>query len=239
MDLPWDGSLIGPITADNIINDQKYPGLRGHIWTLCLPVLTEKGEESTLTVRCYRRKIDNSYPAIVDELKPLFRLQKVGCHRLYYENKMYLIQRLDRVDLDRKLGNYWPPSNSLNAFRTEVQDLFAFRDAVCLTVNQENCVHIGQRGSIIYPISFYDSSPAFGTKIETFPKRISERWFGKTSMDEVYRRFFRVNSFEEISIRTNSIRTQIEEVIMRIDKNLIFYCSEIINRISERLNRST
>ena len=87
----WDGSYIGLISEQQILNRCGTCG-KFEYW-----IFYYKGYTSACMIRFSKYYTQ----CLVDELKPLFGLNKIGTHYAYYKDKYAILLRA-RVDLSGK-----------------------------------------------------------------------------------------------------------------------------------------
>lgn len=197
----------------------------------------EVEEGKTIEFTCYRRSLTNSYPVLVDELKPIFDLQKVGTHRVIYNNKLYMLQRVTTINPTVTLNRYLDDP-TYASIKTEVQDIYAFRSAMAMAINSDSCINLVWRGNLVYPVSFYDTYPFFTSIKKLLPSTVIRRWFDREDLPSVYRRLLRVSSLEDYPEKIANLRNRIMEICERVDPTMVLRCCLIVERISDQLIQS-
>ena len=88
--LAWDGSDLGDITKYYLDIAEPLPNMSGSI--LKLNTKYDK-------IKCFAWKYKNDLPLIIDELKPIFGLAKIGRHKCTIEGiKILIAKRVDKKE---------------------------------------------------------------------------------------------------------------------------------------------
>lgn len=223
----WDGSPVNPTMLEEIragpfvywhvkINSQKY-------WVI-------------------RRYIKDLRPVIVDELKPHFGLRKCGTH-YYKKGKLYvlLIKSKDptvcpEVPLNKYISN---PELITDDLRDQVQLIYTFRQMTRMSKNINNSLIIRRYRYETRVYSLYDTFPVEGKKVQDIPDTVLNRWFEIDGI-EVHDALADMlgtprpddddpnDLFGQAIQRLDMV---MEDIIRRIDPDLIWYQSDIINYI--------
>jgi len=228
----WNGTEVTDIISQSDIYEAKYG--RNTYWIIQYndPKTDEPMEET-----CIVRTSKSSATCIVDELKPVFGLQKLGTHWCKQASKIRILIRCAKTE-----DGYIKEEITLNMLeevtplmKLQVQEIFAFRELLGVSCSYLSSILIreGRNGSC-YPISFYDPSMAINDK-KIIPFTVLEKWFEGTSIDEVVKRLLKVHSIERLGEVLYDLRSKIDEVIERVDRRNISYKMAIMNRITERL----
>lgn len=146
----------------------------------------------------------------------------------------YVKEDLSTVGEDITLNNL-PASEITDLLTLQVQEIFTFRELLGVTISFESSIIVRENSrKELYPISFYDPNMAtFDTKI--IPYTILDKWFKDTSIDEVVKRLLKIYDINKLGVTLHNLRTQIENTINRVDRNLISYKEYILTRITQRL----
>lgn len=227
----WDGTDVTTIVSRSDIFGAKFNRL--NYWVI---QYTDPETNEMKTETCIVRTTKTNLPCLVDELKPVFGLQKMGTHwcrqggkthvliKCFYTKKGYIKEEvtLNMIDVTTPL------------LKLQIQEIFTFRELLGVTCSYESSIIIREGRSGPYPISFYEPNMAtIDTKV--IPFSVLDKWFEDSSIDIVVKRLCRIHNIDRIGVVLHNIRTQIDEIIERVDRRTISYKSCIMNRITQRL----
>lgn len=227
----WDGTNVTDIISKSDIYSAKFNRLNYWIIQYINPE-TNVMESETCIIRTSRA----SLPCLIDELKPVFGLQKLGTHWCRHGGKtMILIKTVKTPD------GYIKEEISLNMIDVstplltlQIQEIFAFRELLGVTRSYESSIIIREGQRRCYPISFNEPNMAT-IDMKVIPFTVLEKWFKDTSIDAVVKRLCRIHTIDRIGIVLHDLRTKIDDIIERVDRRMITYKSCIMNRVTERL----
>lgn len=230
----WDGSYLGEITKENIINSWDAPHNQ-KLYHL-------RYEEET--IYCYGRMSDTSHQCICDELKTLFNLPKLGSHWFSYgkSKKRLIIWRVryninHEIQDELRLNELKDIYNTI--FRQQIQAIFAFRDVIGVSQNFESMISIRcPRLPILrpYPMSYKETSMSVNPRKTHFiPNTIIDKWFDGQTISDVLCRMFKIKHCHHVDLLVSRMRTKIQNIIHRIDRRDIWIESFIIRRLRDRL----
>jgi hypothetical protein len=195
----WDGSYLGVINDDNILNsciyknfvnnNNKFPEkvfvedekvdrniMFTHIWKLKIGILSQL---------CYVRKINSSIPCFIDETKELFGLKKLGTHWCKYKNIKYILIRANNK-INKIFENKLLIDFDIDYFSVEEKDtirkIFMFRDIMGMKLNNEKSICIREMDEKMEILCAFDTDSKYEltdarSKLE-LPKNIKKKWFG-------------------------------------------------------------
>lgn len=233
----WDGSYLGTLNANqvqehNVIKVGRF--LR--VWNLTV---------NQQTVRCLVKSVESVLPAILDELKPIFLLEKIGTHTFKYESHLmiayqpYLIQDEIYPELTLDIIN----NNLITKIEAQVRLILAFREVFGITDTYERSLIVRYKNpsdhdEIPVVISFLEAGSVAGQQdgLESIlPQTLIDRWFcnndpNKTLECAVANLICLNRDSPEASL--GYYRPLIEEIINRIDSNLITYLDLFFDRLS-------
>lgn len=236
--LKWDGSYLGIYPGTIILAKTKTT----HGCYMKLQI-TDIVENKPIDIYCLARLIKNFFPAIIDELKTIFRLPKLGTHTLHIDKGLYLIVKVPLskgIIIEDRTLNEIPinPRNNL-LFCQQVQEILCFRDLLALPASYERSIHVRYVEPYPpYPLSFHENGMDFTEhKKPIISKHLMKKWFGETSVSTVLLRLLRISvedlyNFHEILAK---YRKDIEETINRVNKDSIWCSTFILSRLSNRL----
>ena len=225
----WDGSNVTDIISKSDIYQGKY---NDKIYWMIKYDNNKIIEE----VICIIKSCKNTIPCLIDELKPVFGLPKLGTHWFIYKKKMKMLIKCVRT----KKG-YIKEEITLNKIEVctrllilQIQEIFTFRELLGVTCSYESSIIIRESKNSIYPISYYDPNMTI-KDVKVIPFTVLNKWFKGTSIDNVVKRLLKIYKIDRIGEVLYNIRNKIEKIIERVDKRAISYKTCIINRITERL----
>lgn len=242
MDNPfkWDGSDLGVINDEHIIAYAYSDHSNELYWQLNI--------NEHITIGIVKRS-NNTFPCIIDELKKVFNLPKVGTHRFQYKNIMYIFMKAlitsDFHIQEEYTLDQLPFSDIFNdkSFINQIQEIFVFRELLGIVKSYENSIRIRSvsftnKFNIIkpYPLSFHEPKFCDNTLTKVIPKTILDKWFKNTDISIVARRLINISNPDDIPYILHNIRSQLESIILRVDKNAIWCLTFIMERISSRLS---
>ena len=256
----WDGGSVElPLTA----LEKEFSSNGNTYWRLNVD-----GHPIYGLVKPYRDNI----PFVVDELKRVFHLVASGTKRVYfgatpyllYQAKVYvlgertLIQdepHLSEVKLDQPwsqiLAPLTPEPTLYEVCKSTIQRLYAFRDLIGLTPNNNTIFKIRSNWRIKDGIYKSDLSPhpitqqdntirVIREKNSLLPQTVLAQWFDNISVSDVV---CSMTSFgkegEKIHEKIAQYRNEIERVINRVDRNLIWISGVICERLMTHYIRAT
>ena len=233
----WDGSNLGKLEDEGMI--QNFSKWGNNYWVIVI---------NGYSAICISRPIYNNHANIVDELKPIFNLPKLGTHKIKYERKTYL---LIKARLNKEKTEIVEERNLLFVNDTDdisliekVQETFFFRDLLGLTQSFEKSVILRipyKEGYSPYPISFHDGNIKIRNGKTSTSSKVKEKWYGEESPSNICRRLFNLNfddSQDKIEEKLLYVRTEIDKVINRLDKKLVGLTQAIIDNVSSNINFS-
>ena len=192
---------------------------------------------------CIVRSSKSTLPCVVDELKEVFGLTKLGTHWCRLNGKTYILIKCIMTpegDIKEEITlNILSTNNNdiSQLLKLQVQEIFAFRELLGVTCSYESSIIIRKGKCGLYPISFYEPNMAtIDTKV--IPFTVLDKWFDETLIDNVVKRLCKIQSIDNLAKVLHNLRTEIEKIIERVDRRAITYKSCIIDRITQRLQTS-
>jgi hypothetical protein len=227
----WDGTDVTEFISKCDIFGAKFNRLKYWVIQYTDPE-TKKISEDT----CIIKSSKNSLPCLVDELKVIFGLPKLGTHWCRLNGKTYTL-----VKCIRTIEGYIKEEITLNMIAVstpllimQIQEVFAFRELLGVTCSYESSIIIREGKTGPYPISFNEPNMATGDN-KVIPFTILDKWFEDSNLDDVVKRLCRINNIDRLATVIYELRKQIDEIIERVDRRAITYKNCIIDRITERL----
>ena len=221
----WNGSEVTELIKNSIIEEGIFNK------TISWRVIYEDREEY-----CMVRSISNGIlPCLIDEMKPIFNLEKIGTHWTKYNNKKLLLLK---VNIDNTGAIIYDLRLNLLPFNEklchEVQKIFAFRSLLGMSKSYETSIILRERNNYVIPISFYEPNmePSSEGKI---PNTVLEKWFKNISIDEVVKNMLKIKDLKEIVNVLHNFRSELEKVVQRCDRTSISFVDEILTKIGSCL----
>lgn len=225
-DLLWNGSYLGEFKKEDIelIKKDKDTYIN----------LKINGNN----IKCILAKKVNILNCIFDEIKPLFGLTKTGTHHLKVRGNYKLLYKLDSPDDLTTVDSIIAPT-----YHQEIKRLMAFK---CMfRLGKVELKHFKIRNNQI--ITLNDSIPLKGYNYNPDrPLDIADKLY-QAYFDEqedltfVLKKILQEKMNKEIKPKDlldlkSSYRAEFQDIIKRIDKNLLFYESDIFAHFSRTLD---
>jgi len=218
MDITWNGSYLG--VFDATIIKQRYYCNGNWFWDLA---------DGT---RCLIRLCKNTQACLIDELKPIFGLDKIGTHTITVGVKLYLLMRSPPPNQKIIHLNEIPFVNE--QLVNGVRGIFAFRYLLQANKTNEKCIAIfANENNEIYPLDFDDDIIGKNYKKRgTLSKSLYKKWF-EDYKEKISSTLVSLLNLEgkDHSKEYGDLRKKIENVFVRIDPENI----SMVNIITKRL----
>jgi hypothetical protein len=263
----WDGTHLGKVSVTSITGraisqDNTY-------WSLVID-----GYRAT----CLVKNFTTTFPIIVDELKPVFGLHKLGTHTVDVEGKRYILTKAivnldatiaediplslidDKTCFRRYDGNSFCPLRD-KVFLGQVRDIFAFRELLGISPSYEKCVKIripvtdrtegigptggiggqggtggtGGRENRPYPISHWEAVMSPQSIKTVTSQKVINKWFSRYTINQAVSDLLDITQREDILPKLSTLRSRIENVIYRVDRQSIWVSLYIIERAMNRM----
>lgn len=241
--LEWNGTYIGKITKQNIEQIVKFKG--DTYWKL---------NYNNIKLFVLAKSSKNLYPCIIDELKPIFHIPKLGTHYCHLGSRLHILIRvishtINDISVDIKLNeiNY----NDL-LFSEKVKNIFAFRELLGITVTTGNSIRIRRFSD---DSKGYDSSESLERKSGNdldywdpvsfrepnfaFEKSIISKNTLKRIFNNDYKHLIKYTHHLLGIVSKNDLKTVLtrmsnifEKVINRVDKNSGWILNELLMRFN-------
>lgn len=236
MSLPWDGTYLGHITKSQILEKYKYESQI--YWKLKLPI---KSTPSEITIYCQARGCKNTYPCIIDQLKELFDLRKTGTHWIHLGKRIIILSKCESS------GNYdiltyhklsYFEKSVYPTFQETVRKIFAFKEVFGVkfaTLNNLKVVpkeNVSEIDSIDAFTVVSGRDPGFDFEKHIIKKGMLKLWYqGKN--EELMQEIKDLLGMEHgnYNLRVSKIHQQINEIIMKVDKEQSLLAVDLIKRI--------
>lgn len=219
----WDGSSLGILTDTNIL--KKYTMGSRDYWDINI---------NQYRTVCMIKKRKDCTPCILDELKPLFGLTKVGTHYVKYGINIIILNRCrltsdGTVAYEHTLAELKGKVEMSPELLFKIRAIYVFRDL--FKVSKTNETHIILRIPMEpdlrpYPISYNEGSIKL-EKIDNFstPSTISDVCHRKWFRDEIYGKIYNIN--ELLIPMCKAYGTDTSLTIMRMKQNMLEICERI------------
>lgn len=188
-----------------------------------------------------RRFIKDLRPVIVDELKPYFKLHKCGTHYCK-SGKRYILMIRSRDPIsspELQLNKYIVNKDLItDHIKDQVQLIYNFRRMTCMSKNINNSLIVRKKGFDIKIYSLYDTFP-LNDKQQDIPDSVLSKWFEVDGI-EFYDgladmlgtpRPDKDDPDDLFGQALHNLNLHLEKIINRVDPDLIWYQSDIINYI--------
>lgn len=231
----WDGSYLGEYDRDIIEWELK----------------TKRGKYCQLTINevpviAQIRTIKSSLPCIIDEIKPLFGLVKMGSHHLYLGKTMYQIIKplvfksgglQEDYRLDEILSQYQKSENLPEDFVKNVQKTYMFRNVLGIPQNFDRSINVRIDNNIMHPISFTESRME-PHNYKPLSKAAIKRWFNNNddSLDILLRDMLNIEEENDFEIKMPMLRIDIDNIISRINREYVMFTAFIITNIHNKID---
>lgn len=226
----WDGTNVTNVISQSDIYEADYG--KHKYWLI--QYINDNGNK--LTEVCIVRTTKNSISCLIDELKPIFGLQKLGTQWCKQAGKIRIL-----IQCAKTPEGYIKEEVTLNQIdvctpllKLQVQEIFAFRELLGVTCSYSSSIIVREGRNSVYPVSFYEPS-MLATDKKIIPFTVLEEWFNDSSIDIVVKRLCKIHRIDRLGVVLHNLRGRIEETIERVDRRAISYKACIMNRITERL----
>lgn len=205
--LPWDGSFIGVVNKEDFDEVIK--------------------EGFVIHCKYFGYKIaytsaNDEYACIVDEMAPIFGLNKCGTHSFYCgkSNKLKIMYNIDTceclVGVNMKI--------QMKEVRDKIQHIIIYRAIMSIQSNPLKFIICKNNGYTFYNNKFSNNS------LEILDE---EKWKSDVDIPKCVRRMLRINKGCDYDIPLMILKNKIEDVFRRINYNLHnFYSQDIYSRIN-------
>jgi hypothetical protein len=228
--LTWDGRYLGRLTDEHFILIGEYKPTKSIYFSL-------KYEGMTAVVTKIQSK--DTIPSIIDELKPLFGIPRIGTHScMMPDGNRYLLRRVPvNGDIDNPMIYH---SISLldyqltnEALTFEIKRFVTFRELLGIVTPNGNIADIYYDNSI-FLLNGRGERTIDRTNATVVSNTIRERWFCDLEEDRPIANFtvymLKINPGNMANILAD-LYFRIEEIIERVDRDQI----ELLDVFKERI----
>jgi hypothetical protein len=219
--LRWDGSFLGTFSRKCIVCkiQTKNTGLVHHRLVLNL-----EGEDNH--VMCQMKRYRNvDLPCVLDELKTVFGVSKVGTHHIQIGKTHYVLYRSHLKDcvLTKLLGD------EKHAIVSSMQQNILYRMLMCIPEIQ-NAHFLCRPGK--GALSFHETKTLIDKENVCPTESFLCYWFGDESIDQHFQAFFKPHSSQEEWLSyLMTLKKELETVVERVHPDYIWMVAHIIERI--------
>lgn len=190
------------------------------------------------TYICRSRSSVSNFACLIDEIKEIFGLSKIGTHWCVIRNKTYILTKClfsdnGCVKEDIHL-NELKEEDITDILKLQVQEIFTFRKLLGVTCTYDSSIIVRKGTCGYYPISFYEPNMKMEND-KTIPGTVLKKWFSDTTIDEVVKRICKIQKLDQITDVVFRIGYKLEEIIERVDRKSINHKNYILERITQRL----
>lgn len=187
---------------------------------------------------CIVRSCQNILPCLIDEIKPVFNIEKLGTHWTRYKSRRLLLIKphlSDDVLIEDLPLNIIVNATSNVFIKSEVRKIFLFKEIMGATRSSEKSIVLRNNGILIKPISWYEPGMKPVKDAKVISNSVLKKWFDDTDMDREMMKFLQISQIADITKLLFQLRNKMEKIVKRIDITAISYVDAILYRIQSRL----
>jgi hypothetical protein len=227
----WDGSDISELINNK--NTIIKEGIYGE--TVYWNIFYNDKEGENREEICIVRTSTTNISCLIDEIKPIFGLEKLGTHWCQLYKKTYILIKPLIIDgiLIQEISLH--EIGYLKELEKEIQKIFVFRELLGITKSFEKNVVCRKERMQVKTLSFYEPNMMPFNENKVTPNTILDKWFNNTTIDEVMKDMFRIRKLEYLTSLLANLRKKMNYIVHRVDKNMVGQVDEILSRIRSRL----
>lgn len=219
----WNGTFLGVYKSDiirsTVLKQDKYFRLS-----------SQKFDEICIyrNMKTYKHA---TFACIVDELKPIFGLMKLGTHSIKIGTKYYMLIKPcydGQIIIEDKKLECFVNFNNEN-FREKIRNIFVFRDLLDLKPHHQNTVRIRKINNRYHPVSFIDNDSNNSVNYNSVTDAIVANWLDPYTFEEILKNTIIVSETRHEQLYY--YREKIKDVILAIDKSHISFAHSIIAKL--------
>lgn len=222
----WNGSYLGELNKKDVVDIKEYEGDKYVYLTY----------NNTNPVICQMKYIKNAIPCIMDEIKPFFKLFKYGTHYAKLNNRLVMFTKChvinDVIIVDTPFTEYAGIID--DEIKNQIRYILVFRNIMGLQPHISNSIYIRQ-SELFKPYPIICPENNIGKLKNTITQGLISQWIKPLTLDDVVQQMLELNKTDQASALFK-IRSKIDKVILRIDKNLIYLSDQILERLTVYLN---
>ena len=241
--LCWDGSALGTLDGDSVLES-----IRSH-QNIVYWKFKYDGETEHCISRQVSGTIKSSHQSIIDEVKAIFGIPKMGTHRARWLGKTYILLKVpkylatkDVIQEEYAMGKIPGLNDCLTdhpEIKIRMQHLLAFWDVMGVK-GTENCALLRNFGTtsqaIWSPVGFRElriDPNDFGH----FSQVILNKWFDDISVPQAVVRMLGITTPDQLYHKQTWIRSTLQDVFRRLDNKELHLVAKIIQRIINRVSQ--
>lgn len=221
LDIEWNGKQIND-PSDKIIWTEKILNVNYcHI---------QLDDENILYAEI--RQCINLLPIVIDEIKPVFGLNKLGTLWFKHAGYHYMLIKADifpesREIIVRKKLKIFSISSLNENLINQIRKIFAFKEMLGITSNNEsNILIIDQKA-----ISCNEFSIKNGEHESCLSNTLIDKWFKNINLNDIIKEISKAYHADRVSSRAFIIYEKIVKIIEKIDRKLITFADIIKLRL--------
>ncbi len=224
----WDGTFLGIINDSNINKKYVVENDNREYWDITI---------NSFRIVCMIKRVKDCTSCIIDELKSLFGLEKMGSHYIKYHNNFIILYRCRLTESGKEMvyeyslhdlhsKNLLPIDSNI---LTKIRKIYVFRDLLKIgKTNDSNIIIRHSPSGAIYPISYNESALkleriANFSSPSTIPEICYKRWFRNDKYDKV----FNINILL-CSMLNLFYKDKIQIILSKLRKDIICVCERIM-----------
>jgi hypothetical protein len=232
-ELKWDGTFLGKIEKSQILEVTKFKG--DTYWKL---------QYSDVTVFVMAKSSEHTFACIIDELKPIFNIPKLGTHYCKLGSKIFILIRVYCINVNNILVDVKLKELKFDdpLFNEKVKTIYAFREMLGITVSTGNSIRV-RRSEIddfksSNELDYYDPI-SFREPNFSFEKSIISKSVLKTVFNNEYKCLIKyIHHLLNISCKADiknvliQMSNTFESVIRAVDPTYLWITNELIMRFN-------
>jgi hypothetical protein len=234
--LEWDGTEITKLLSKAKIREAVYH--KTIYWTITWKKVKKKTKKSRrIREYCIVKNLNHGLiPCLIDEIKPIFGLKKIGTHWAKYDGKNLLFLKVVNDSKGHILSDLTLDKYGFHTkLKEEVCKIFAFRELLGMSKSFESSIIVRLVGNFVNVISFYDPNMSPSQSASVVPNTVLEKWFTETSLDLEVQNLVGINCLEQLAEKLFYWRIELLNVVKKCDPESILFVDEILSRIAVRL----
>ena len=232
----WDGTCLGEYNVVEKLQTFYYNNFE--YWNVQI-----NGWVTT----CLIRRTKSYTPCLVDELKSIFGLIKLGTHYIINGgNYIILIKARLNINGDSIVHDTFLNQNINVDEETinKIKKIYVFRDLLCLNKSFDSSIVIrtNDPNDPVYPVSLIDSSIKLEKYIDIgvstyLPETVYSRWIKEDSPSKILSNICKLKDSDKIQNRLYKLRMDITEIVEKVCKNeMSDFPGILLSRIESKLS---
>jgi hypothetical protein len=207
--LAWDGTFLGDVREIDVESVVVFNGYK--ICKFCF------SEHYTLVHGAI-----NMFPSIMDEMLPLFGLNKMGTHSIKFKSTLYILYRIEESDILLKDNNHLVSPTTLE----EIRRIISLKRYLGLAAFDESKIMLRKdQYGIFHAIPFHENTISPVNK-KIINEKTHAKWMGtEINERENFRKNLKINFYGNMTGELFKLVGKIENIINSIDNDLIYILS--------------